>query len=430
MDFLENRNYNAGYECSAYRQQSPSSKNTSVFSAPLRPVYLFYRLSEEWPEKIDIVFLDSEQKDSECISHLKDKETPIVLLSRSDETLKELSPRYPAVLKKPIRYSQLQDIIHQLIPETRSFKASPYLKFYENTSSNEEEPAALQKSQELDSQEPNSSQELNSQTADSQEPLEKDIPVMLEENSEKLKNPPKNTSSESASEKPVFKPKPSIVVPEDMQLVDSADSTALHNTNTFLKKVSEDIKEKLSLKDTETSSENPFSEWESSEGGRPVEEPVQEEPVKEEPVEEPQTSSYHNTEEAADSQILEEEETLSEDSSNSPEETAVFTSSFNTAKEEPPDVLSNKILETIEKKVQDQWESFVSGPLKKDLKEMIHREVTQVFKEQMKDILTTEGIQSIKKASEEISWKVIPELSKQIIQKEIQKLLDKPSPSK
>ena len=91
------------------------------------------------------------------------------------------------------------------------------------------------------------------------------------------------------------------------------------------------------------------------------------------------------------------------------------------------EALSDKITAIINKQFEVQWKSFIYTQLKKDLKNMIHKEVNQIFKEQMKDILTTEGIQSIKKASEEISWKVIPELSKQIIQKEIKKLLDKPS---
>ncbi len=434
-------------------------KTLQYFLHPYAPSIYSLDSQEEWPQKIDIIFLDSEQRDSECIPHLKEKSAPIVLLSRNEKTLEEMSSQYPLSLKKPIRYSQLHETIHHLIPETRSFKASPYLRFYENTADDENEPVALHQppseSAPLGEEPP---QELNEEMPVDDIPLEPAPPENASPGKPSLEPappentspgkpslepappentspgkpslepaPPENTSpgKPSLEEEPLknipiapedpeqntpvhadtnsssFDKKKSITIPEGVQLVDPEDAAALHNTNTLLKKISEHVKEKtqFSSKNSKTPEKTPRLE---DAAGSQLLETTMEEP--------PPAESVELKNEKEDSSL-----------SNSSEHTLFdFTNA---------EVLSPQMMELIEKNVREQWKVFANTHLKKELKKIIHKEVAQIFKEQMKDILTTEGIQSIKKASEEISWKVIPELSKQIIQKEIEKLLDKP-PSK
>ena len=474
-------------------------KTLQYFLHPYAPSIYSIDSQEELPQKIDIIFLDSEHKDDEYVSNLtqKKEKPPIVLISRDEKILKELASQYPTSLKKPIQYNQLQEIIHHLIPETRSFKASPYLKFYEKSEPEEQSIA-------LSEQAPPAKKPSPAPLAE--EPV-KNIPLMPDKDSkenkilktEKSNKLSPNNLSEEKNQQPTFDKKQAIVIPDDIQLVNEEESTSLHNTNTFLKKVSENIQKKsqaplkasdtplkISLDKNVENTEQPPSgilkDSEKSEMNSEIptnidnntEDLITDSKALKTPKdtfsETPTDVQDESIEESTGSQILQSLEKSSHQTpvdikdqniekstesqiSKSPKapvhETSVELQSENdlekpseTSSSEKPqplsvppdlantekwDTLSDKIVEIIDKHFQDKWETFINTQLKKDLKEMIHKEVTQVFKEQMKDILTTEGIQSIKKASEEISWKVIPELSKQIIQKEIKKLLNKPS---
>lgn len=376
-------------------------KTLQYFLYPYAPSFYSADSQEDWPQKIDIVFLDSGYKDNECIPHLKNKEVPIVLISRDEQTLKDLADGYSAVLKKPVQHTKLQDIIHHLVPETRSFKASPHLKFYESHFEQEEQNMTL-----------NKDESVNTETiqAPEIEEYEENIPLEPDENlkNEIDKKPElKSNNSESSEKPPAFNHTQAIAIPDDIKLVDETDSTSLHNTNTFLKQVSENIKNSP-MKGLEKTSESTASAKDEEFTNAQDLEPAQEQS----PTTNTHPTSENNLENTSalfDVSNMEKPKTL--DSNNT----------------EKLETLSEKITAIINKQFEAQWKSFVQTQLKKDLKNMIHEKVNQIFKEQMKDILTTEGIQSIKKASEEISWKVIPELSKQIIQKEIKKLLDKPS---
>ena len=451
-------------------------KTLQYFLHPYAPSFYSTDSQKELPQKIDIVFLDSGHKDNKHLPDLKNKKTPIVLISRDEKTLKEMGSGYSAVLKKPVQYTKLQEIIHHLIPETRSFKASPYLKFYERNFAQEEQPLSLNQVEEdlkkasevkLEKAEeppaavnPKGLMDENLKTTPAAK-IEEDIPLMPNED---LKNQPttdqktplqSKTSKTAENQQPAFDKKPAVVILDDIKLTDEMDSTSLHNTNTFLKKVSESIKGKTHLEKKETevqeSTESEKSEefTMTAENETPAESEKSEEftmtaenetPAESEVLQSsPEDSSKPlSKEESEDLQML---KALSETPIDSDQEqtSEAFATTSSDLPKSPPasefmdlkhtekwDTLSDKIIEIIDKHFQEKWETFINTQLKKDLKEMIHREVTHIFKEQMKDILTTEGIQSIKKASEEISWKVIPELSKQIIQKEINKLMDKP----
>jgi len=402
----------------------------------------------EFPEKIDIIFLDPEHKDNKYISHLKNKEEkpPIVLISRDEKTLTELASEYPVSLKKPIQYNQLHEIVHHLIPDTRSFKASSYLKFYDSPAEQQDQPITLNQ---------NESNKETSKIIPEEAP--ESIPLMSDENAETLEKE-KEIQLDSS---PAFDKKQAIVIPDDIKLTDKEDSISLYNTNTFLKKVTENIKKagqtstNAEKKDSTGSQvlqppqSDPFetSTKEEPTGSRILQSPPQKDSLKEEPtksqvLKSPEESSSeisstnkNTAKEPADSKVPQSHQETSDDLEDLSavsdiqdiEKSQPFSTPAHFDDTEKWDTLSNKIVEIIDKHFQDKWETFINTKLKQDIKEMIHKEVTQVFKEQMKDILTTEGIQSIKKASEEISWKVIPELSKQIIKKEIKKLLDKPS---
>ena len=390
-------------------------KTLQYFLHPYAPSFYSANSQEDWPQKIDIVFLDSIHKDNKHVSHLKDKEVPIVLISRDEQTLKELADNYSAVLKKPVQHTKLQDIIHHLIPETRSLKASPHLKFYESHFEQEDQNIALNKDE---------SAQIEEKSAPAIEEFEENIPL---EPNEGLKNETdekpelKSNPSEEAVEKPpAFNHTQAIAIPDDIKLVDEMDSTSLHHTNTFLKKVSESIKNQPDSSEEKTKE---FSVVDQNFN------PLQKAP--EETLEDNQTSLIKSSTKTP-SEISPNKDTDISKSEVSAEHSlpdTPITEKPTPSKTADPklEALSDKITEIINKQFTAQWESFIHTQLKKDLKNMVHEEVNQIFKEQMKDILTTEGIQSIKKASEEISWKVIPELSKQIIQKEIKKLLDKPS---
>ena len=584
-------------------------KTLQYFLHPYAPSFYSIDSQEELPRKIDIVFLDSEHKNNKYTSRLKNKkeQPPVVLISRDEKTLQELSAEYSAVLKKPVQYNQLQEIIHHLIPETRSFKASSFLKFYEKDFEQEEPPLSL------------SSPKENLQAAVEESSLhiplvpEKDLKGLKTEKEDELKTEKENElkSKNIESKSPNFNNTQTIIIPDDMKLVDEMDSTSLHQTNTFLKKVSEKIKDKLnpltkadekiqnkvkntkkppesafkennihppqnshseisidegeeeltisqtpsekkssldpekismdsseisvdereeeltisqtpsekkssldpekismdsseisvdeggeeltvskvwqspsekqhstdSEKDVSADSEKPFinskeeisadSEKPSIDSKEEVSTDSKETSVNSEKIsmdsseisvdereeeltvskiwqspseKQPSTDSEKGVSVDSEKPSIDSKEEVSTDSketSVNSEKTSmdskidtkkpqVFSTPSEFKNMEKWDTLSDRIVEIIDKHFQDKWESFVNTQLKKDLKNMIHKEVAQIFKEQIKDILTTEGIQSIKKASEEISWKVIPELSKQIIQKEIKKLLNKP----
>ncbi|MDE0151305.1 MAG: hypothetical protein OXK80_02255 [Bdellovibrionales bacterium] len=489
-------------------------KTLQYFLHPYAPSIYCMGSHEELPEKIDIIFLDSEHTGNEYISHLKNKEEkpPIVLISRDEKTLTELAPEYPASLKKPIQYSQLQNIIHHLIPETKSFKASPYLKFYEPPADEQEQPINLiaepnkEPTQKTEQKQTSDEQEqpitLSEEPISTTEPQTPSANIPLTSNrdtsTDKNNEPQSKNMQETEKEQPAFDKKQAIVIPDDIKLVDETDSTSLHNTNTFLKKVSESIKSKTQAfekphinkneiininaanqKDTsQETSVNVLEKKESTTGSQVLTSP-QEDSKTEEDIKEPTgsqvlkspeenseapTSTETAVKEPTGSKVLQESdleqegylEDFSMDSDISDIEKSQSISPVNNvtsennvipesnvipakagiqptpafiekSQTEKWDTLSDKIVDIIDKHFQDKWETFINTQLKQNIKEMIHKEVTQVFKEQMKDILTTEGIQSIKKASEEISWKVIPELSRQIIQKEIKKLLDKKS---
>ena len=376
-------------------------KTLQYFLHPYAPSFYSADSQKSWPQKIDIVFLDFGYKDNEHISLLKDKEVPIVLTSRDEQTLKDFSDNYSAVLKKPVQYTQLQDIIHHLIPETRSFKASPHLKFYEGHFEQEEQNMTLNKDE--------PAQTETKQTAEVKE-SEKSIPLEPDEDSKnKTDTKPelKSNHSKTVEKPPAFNHTQAIAIPDDIKLVDEMDSTSLHNTNTFLKQVSESIKNS-SVKDLKKSSGATASANKEDFTGSQILKTPQKKPSKPN-VQSINENNLKNTPAPFDASDMEKPKTID---------------SNNTKKLE---ALSDKITTMINKQFEAQWKSFIHTQLKKDLNNMIHEKVNQIFKEQMKDILTTEGIQSIKKASEEISWKVIPELSKQIIQKEIKKLLDTPS---
>lgn len=435
-------------------------KTLQYFLHPYAPSIYCIGSQEELPEKIDIIFLDSEHKDNEYISNLKSKEKhpPIVLISRDEKTLTELAPKYPDSLKKPIQYNQLQDIIHHLIPETRSFKANSYLKFYETPSDEQEQPINLnvepskEPAQKTEQKQTSDEQEqpitLSAEPTPKTETPPANIPLASNEDTPTDKNnePQPKSMQETEKQQPAFDKKQAIVIPNDIKLVDETDSTSLHNTNTFLKKISENIKSKTQVlkkpihinKDEITNIKNQKDT--SKETSVNVEEEDIKEPTRPQVLrsleEDSGTTTITETtvKEPTGSKVLQENDLKQE---NNFEDFSVGSDISDIEKSQsvslPPDfdniekwgTLSDKIVDIIDKHFQDKWETFINTQLKQDIKKMIHKEVTQVFKEQMKDILTTEGIQSIKKASEEISWKIIPELSKQIIQKEIKKLLDK-----
>ena len=472
-------------------------KTLQYFLHPYAPSIYCMGTQEELPTKIDIVFLDSEQKDNPYISELNQKEEkpPIVLISRDEKTLEQLASQYPASLKKPIEYKKLQDIVHHLVPETKNFKASPYLKFYEPLF----EEQAVQMNLEPEKSIQNTEQKQNFDEQAIQLDVEPQKEEGLSTETSIQNTEQKQNFDEQAIQLDVEPQKEeglstetSILIPDDIKLVDETESTSLHNTNTFLKKVSETIKTNTQISQTPTlinkDEPNPIDERvpdkslvhkdedvisretgiqsELSENDEDVisqEAGIQSELSENEnlistennyasqndesltPQDPPHKDEDVISQEAGiQSELSENENLISTENNYASQNDESLTPQDPPHKDEDVisqeagiqselsniekwDTLSEKIIEIIDKHFQNQWETFIKNQLKKDLKKMIHEEVTQIFKEQMKDILTTEGIQSIKKASEEISWKVIPELSRQIIQKEIKKLLQKPA---
>ena len=90
----------------------------------------------------------------------------------------------------------------------------------------------------------------------------------------------------------------------------------------------------------------------------------------------------------------------------------------------PPN--DKEILNFIDQKIDKRWNELIENKIKKELDEMINSAITKIFKEQLKEILTQKGVQSIR----EISLDIIPEISRQIVKKEIQKLIQQSSQSK
>ena len=100
-------------------------------------------------------------------------------------------------------------------------------------------------------------------------------------------------------------------------------------------------------------------------------------------------------------------------------------------KTEPPEPkkelkMDEETLNFIDHKINERWNELFENKIKKELEELIHLAITKIFKEQLKEILTSKGVQSIR----EISLDIIPEISRQIVKKEIQKLIQQSSQTK
>ena len=85
--------------------------------------------------------------------------------------------------------------------------------------------------------------------------------------------------------------------------------------------------------------------------------------------------------------------------------------------------VAEDLSDIIDQKLKTKWNQILENQIKKELHQMIDNAVSKIFKEQLKEILTQKGVQSIK----EISLEIIPEVSKQIVRKEIRKLIEESS---
>ena len=83
--------------------------------------------------------------------------------------------------------------------------------------------------------------------------------------------------------------------------------------------------------------------------------------------------------------------------------------------------LKKTIIEIVENKFQNDWNSSIKNQLTKEMTAYIDSTINKTFLNNIKETLHSQSLKIIKKASEDIAWKIIPELSKKLIQTEINK---------
>ena len=392
----------------------------------------------------DIVFLDSgELGRQECLSSFQQK-PPVVLMYRDSAILKDNAGRCQGQLKKPIDPKELEQIVSHLVPKIQNLKLGPYVQF----------PAGE------DLAEPSSSAKPISSSSEEEEEKIK----MFQSSAQSIPVEPLKEGSEGSSSVQFAK--------DDFELTDTKEITNIFHTTGLLRKLSKEKKSALQssqeLKDQIRSSDQQDSAKEESESSSEKMESLQPPSIeqkekasalgfKEEGAEKEGATPIHSlkkeeSEFSSDEKMeslqppsVEQKETKSVEFEEE-EETPIHSlkkeeSGFSSEKTESlqSPAAEQKETKSVEfeeeeetpihslKKEESGYSSEKTESLKSPTAEqreaaLIFSRVDELFQKHLAEILKTKSLEIMKKTSQEVAWKVIPELSKQLIEREIQKI--------
>ena len=351
-------------------------KTLYYFLRHYAPVIHPFHSENKFPKKTqktqpDIIFLDSEQiKNKHHLESFQNpsQPVPIVLLSKDDEPLKTQS-YCQGKLKKPIDPKELQETVQKLVPKLKGLNIADFLKFYSHSETS-----------------PNI-----------QKPLQEE-----KKSPEKIRPANQNEQDSSKKEKPLFFSK-SIPIDDIIDNDSSAQSSSskpepLHfvkSKNSQLEKASS----QTHAKKIQNSSLKPLSSSSTKKPSVPLVETA------------PGEDQIQLTSPGTPLSDLK-SQTIQQNSQKSHELTDT--------------ALKKIIVEIVESKFQNDWNSSIKTQLKKEMTAYIDSAINKTFLNNIKETLHSQSLKIIKKASEDIAWKIIPELSKKLIQTEINKTSKNP----
>ena len=336
-------------------------KSIEYFLCHLSPVI---HKTNEKPKNLDIIFLDSSHIDENLNSfQKKGQKTPVVLLSRDIDLLRKhaQNPKHNAQLKKPIDPQKLRQMVSELVPQVKELKITPYLEFHDIE--------------------------------------EKKGDFLSGLNYTSKKEEPKNLDSKL-----------------NLKLTDEEEITALHNTTTHFKKMSHRLKTP-----DEDSALRPLSDFLNS-----TEKKIQKDSEKNQTLDLSEISPTVAQQEVL--VIKNPNQPLppspSEDSMEPPDSHEFL------APTEDPDsafvqrkthLLGHQISKLIDQKFKANWDSYLQDSLKKSSQKQIS---SSLIDERVKNVLKNELETIIIRTVKNVCKKTVPEISKQIIKKELQKRHD------
>ena len=461
-----------------------TQKTLRYFLHPYSPKIHSVTSQNKKPEGLpDIIFLDSDHIHHPVLKQFEESPPPVVLISQDEKVLKQNAQIYPTQLKKPLNQKKLQEVIHYVLPKTKEMPFSSYLEFHTLSSSEE-------KRMEKPKEDLKTSAPLEKNPTIPLSPEES--PISPEESSNELSENTVSLTPLSAQEKPPeleiksseLEIKSPISIPKDLTLTDQKEITALHNTTSFLKKTSQKrsknktapktpSKNILSVDKTVIQSKEVSLSLEENQNLEdsdktmihpPEASPVQAKKIVVQPtssisdqknqvLEDPDKTQVEHVPIQAESVVIQTTKPLKESQSSEKadvDKTIILPQSekqkSKTPKTSAPPPEENlapslqDISKVIQTSLENKWKAF-QQKLEKELLSTISETAQKILKEELKKEETrfTKKIQqeleslknTLKQTYEEVSWKVIPEMSRQIIQKEIQKLIesnkDKPS---
>lgn len=323
----------------------------------------------------DVIFLDSEQIPHK---HHLDKfqklksSPPVILISKNEDFLKNPSHAsdYQGALKKPINPKELQSLIQKCVPKTKDLKITSFLNFFS--------PPAEQPKNSKPVQQAALSQTKDSAFAELEPALEKPGPPPAEGLSA---NKPNTAPIAIGGAEAPLHSQPAAAFQEK-----SENQPALNSLNPS-----------KTLKDSKNFTKKPkvIQDIDS-------------------------TDQIHITSPGTPLSSLEPDPPQDSPKNESREKT--HKQDF--FSEETKQILKKIIHTTIEAKLQTEQESLKKD-LSQEMQNQIESKINKIFLENIKELLNKKGIEILKKTTEDIAWKVIPDLSKQLIQKEIHNISKK-----
>ena len=313
----------------------------------------------------DIIFLDSEQINNK--HHLDSfqnpaQPVPIVLLSKDDEPLKTPSS-CQGKLKKPIDPKELQETIQKLVPKLKGLNIADFLKFYSH----------------------------NESSSNSQKPLQEE------------KKSPEKIIPANQNEQIVHKKKDPLFFSKSIPIDDIIDNNQSTHSSSPKTKPLHFVKSKISQ--LESSSSQIHSKK------------IQNSSLKPHSSSSIKKSSVPLVEKTEEDQIqLTSPGTPLSDLKSQP-----FQKNSQKSQALTDTALKKIIIEIVEDKFQNDWNSSIKTQLTKEMTAYIDSTINKFFLNNIKETLHSQSLKIIKKASEDIAWKIIPELSKKLIQTEINK---------
>ena len=386
-------------------------KTLHYFLQPYTPHIHPFNQQNKFPQEIktikpDLVFIDSEHiQYQDQIDFFQQQNIPLVFLSKENETV---SHSFQGELKKPIEPKNLQTLVGSLVPRTQNLKLNSFLE-YESLKSNENSSSNKNVS-DLENK------EVPDKKDDKKEPSSQyfSTPIMIDEivestPSSKMESTPLSNKNSSSD--------------KDLNLPSTENSNNEIKMNEIQKDIKDIIKKQIEIQNQIQNTTLSLPDKASQKTDKEeilTKTSVLKTPLtkKEEPIDKKEVQKIIESTVEAKIQKDVIQKQIQQDVED------VFIKNIkHTLEKEGLSVIRESIQELLPRFLEEliQTESFQN-----EIKETIHRMTVQDLLKSSQSLIQQEIHKSIetdtfKKLIQDIIWKIVPELSKQMIQKEIDK---------